>query len=171
MKRLLLIALIALAACKEEVAKIPDPVRLTEESLSHFCQMSIAEHDGPKGQIHLEGYPFPLFFAQVRDTVAYLKSPERDAAVTAVYVSDMSKAASWADLGADNWIQADVAYYVVGAKVAGGMGAQEIVPFGDQASASIFVRRFGGSVLPFDQIPAEAAIGPIDLDAVLETPL
>ncbi|WP_204115888.1 nitrous oxide reductase accessory protein NosL [Shimia biformata] len=174
MNRLALIALIAatsLAACKEDVAEAPpQPVALTEEALSYFCQMGVAEHGGPKGQIHLDGMPAPLFFAQVRDLVAYLKSPERDAEITAIYVSDMGVAPSWDAPGIENWTDANAAVFVVGAGVKGGMGAPEIVPFASQAGADAFVAQYGGDVLTLEQIPDDAAIGPVDLEEELETP-
>ncbi len=170
MKRLTLIALLALVACKEEVAVAPDPVDLTTDALSFFCQMNVAEHGGPKGQIHLEGYPTPLFFAQVRDMVAYLKSPERDATITAVYVSDMGAAPNWRQPGISNWIAAEGATFVVGANVAGGMGAREVVPFADPADAEVFIDQYGGAALPLSDIPDTEVLGPVDLDLKLETP-
>ncbi|TDK44482.1 nitrous oxide reductase accessory protein NosL [Antarcticimicrobium luteum] len=164
-------ALLALTACKQdEAAAPPPPAPLTEVALSYFCQMNIAEHGGPKGQIHLDGHEQPLFFAQVRDLVAYLKSPERDAEITAVYVSDMGRADSWENPGAENWTAAETATFVVGAEVAGGMGAPEIVPFADPARAAGFIARYGGQALPFSDIPDDAALGPVDLDQQLETP-
>ena len=123
-----IMAVLLLSACKEQMAEAPAPQPLTEEALSFFCQMNVLEHGGPKAQIHLEGQPAPLFFAQVRDGVAYLKSPERDARVTAVYVSDMGAAASWDAPGETNWVAAGKAAFVIGAGVAGGMGAPEVVP-------------------------------------------
>ena len=172
MRAFLILALaLGLAACKEDTAEAPPaPIDLTEEALSYFCQMNIADHGGPKGQIHLEGIPAPIFFAQVRDMVAYLKSPERDAEITAIYVSDMGVAQSWETPGASNWITADSAQFVVGAPVAGGMGAPEIVPFADPAKAASFVAQYGGQVMPLNDIPDEAAIGAVDLDLKLETP-
>ncbi|UWQ89703.1 nitrous oxide reductase accessory protein NosL [Rhodobacteraceae bacterium M382] len=173
MKPLILIALLtplALAACKEEQVQAPDPVDLTEVALSYFCQMNVSEHGGPKGQIHLEGYPAPIFFAQVRDLVAYVKSPERDADITAIYVSDMSVAPTWQNPGISNWIAADGATFVVGSNVAGGMGAPEIVPFGDAKGAGEFISRYGGNAVPLTDIPDDAALGPVDLDLALETP-
>ncbi|TMV03371.1 copper resistance protein CopZ [Ruegeria sediminis] len=171
MKRFALIALVALAACKEEQAAAPPPpVDLTEAALSYFCQMNVAEHGGPKGQIHLEGHPAPLFFAQVRDMLAYLASPERDAEITAIYVSDMGAAASWQTPGISNWVLADGAVFVVGANVAGGMGAPEVVPFADPEAAQSFVTRYGGAVLPLSDIPDTEVLGPVDLDLALETP-
>lgn len=170
MKRLFLIALLALTACKEEQIAAPDPVDLTPDALSFFCQMNIAEHVGPKGQIHLDGYPTPLFFAQVRDMVAYLKSPEREAAIVAIYVSDMGTAPSWHQPGQSNWINAEGATFVVGANVAGGMGAREVVPFADPTDADSFIILYGGSALPLTDIPDAEVLGPVDLDLKLETP-
>ena len=168
---LVLMAVLALGACKEEVATAPPPpMELTQEALSFFCQMNIAEHGGPKGQIHLDGYPAPLFFAQVRDMVAYLKSPERDAEIVAVYVSDMGVATSWEAPGSANWIAAGEAIFVVGAPVRGGMGAPEIVPFASPKDADAFVQRWGGSTAALQDIPDAAAIGPVDMAQILETP-
>ncbi len=171
MRRLLLPCLLLLAACKEDVAAIPDPTPMTDTALSYFCQMNVSEHGGPKGQIHLEGYPGPIFFAQVRDLVAYLKSPERDADILAVYVSDMGAAPSWADPGAENWIAAETAHFVVDAGVAGGMGAPEIVPFATPDAAQGFIDQYGGVAMPLDTIPDAAAIGAVDLDRELEQPI
>ena len=171
MKRLIALSLLALVACNEEEAKAPPPpVDLTEQALSYFCQMNVAEHGGPKGQIHLQGFPAPLFFAQVRDLMAYLKSPEREAEITAVYVSDMSAAPSWKNPGVDNWMAAEDAIYVVGANVAGGMGAPEIVPFKDGASAAAFIATYGGETHSLDTIPDAAVLAPVDLTQTLETP-
>jgi len=154
-------ALLALAACKEEVSVAPpDPVPLTEEALSFFCQMNVAEHGGPKGQIHLEGYPAPLFFAQTRDMVAYLKSPERDAMIIGVYVSDMGVAPSWEQPGITNWILASDAHFVVGAKVVGGMGAQEVVPFKELQEAANFADQWGGQIMQIDAIPPKQSLDP-----------
>ncbi|WP_340108638.1 nitrous oxide reductase accessory protein NosL [Pikeienuella sp. HZG-20] len=165
------IALIALlAACDQEVAEAPAPVALTDDALGYFCQMHIAGHDGPKGQIHLANFPQPLFFAQVRDVVAYLKGPEREADITAIYVSDMGSAQSWAQPGDMNWTDARSALYVVGADVRGGMGAPEIAPFATRESAQAFTRLYGGTVMTLDEIPDDAALGPVDLDRVLEDP-
>lgn len=170
MRHLALIALVALAACKEEAKAPPPPTELTAEALAHFCQMNIAEHPGPKGQIFLDGYPQPLFFAQVRDLVAYLKSPERDAEIVAVYVNDMGAAPSWANPGSLNWIAAEGAVFVVGSNVAGGMGAPEIVPFSDPAKAEGFVMQYGGESVSLEAIPDDAALGAVDLDDILEIP-
>ena len=124
MKRVLLFAL-ALSACQEDIAQNTDPLPLTPETLGYFCQMNLLEHEGPKGQVHLDGLPgAPLFFSQVSDLVTYLRLPEQSNTVLAIYVSDMGAAgATWDQPGAENWTDATKATYVVGADVTGGMGA------------------------------------------------
>jgi copper chaperone NosL len=164
MNRLLLAALaaLALAACKEEVAGRPLPVAMTAESVGHYCQMNLLEHPGPKAQVHLEGLPDPLFFSQVRDAIAYQRMPEQSHAIAAVYVSDMSAAPSWDDPGAENWAPAEDVVYVVGARVPGGMGAPELVPFTTRAGAEAFAATNGGEILPLDAIPDEVVLAPVE---------
>lgn len=166
MKQLILfVALLSLGACKEELsASVPDPVELSGDALGYFCQMNLAEHEGPKGQIHLSGFPAPLFFSQVRDVVAFLREPEQVAPIRAVYVSDMSVAANWADPGASNWIDASSAIYVVGSDAIGGMGAPEIVSFGVENDALAFAAQHGGAVMRLEDIPTDAVLGAVDRD-------
>ena len=162
MRRLALVLLL-LAACREEAVVVPAPVALTEDALSHFCMMQVTEHGGPKAQVHLRGREEPIFFSQVRDGLAYVKGPERPAETAAFYVSDMARAKSWKSPGADNWIAAEDAHFVVGADVTGGMGAPEIAPFGTVAAARDFAARRGGTVKDFDQIPASAVLGEVEI--------
>jgi copper chaperone NosL len=164
MRPILLLAFLALAACQDEAVEVPGPVALTEDALSHFCRMQVIDHGGPKAQIHLEGYHYPIFFAQVRDGLAYLKGPERLAPVVVVYVSDMGVAPSWDKPGAENWINAEGAFYVVGARVNGGMGAPEVTPFRERQAAEAFATRNGGAVMAIDQIPDEAVFSAIEIN-------
>ena len=161
MRRALLFAL-ALAACKEEVVQNTDPVAMTAETLGYFCQMNLLEHEGPKGQVHLEGLPqAPLFFSQVSDLVTYLRLPEQSSRVLAIYVSDMgADGATWDQPGAENWTDATTATYVVGSDATGGMGAPELVPFGDPAMATAFIATHGGAAMSLDAIP-DTALAPI----------
>jgi copper chaperone NosL len=157
MRWLALISLIALVGCREEVASLPPPAAMTAESLGHYCQMHLLEHDGPKGQIHLDGMPAPIFFSQVRDAVAYLHMPEQSHAVVVTYVQDMT-GATWETPGP--WIDAREAVYVIGSDAVGGMGAPEFVPFADRAAAEAFVGARGGEVRAFDGIDATDALAP-----------
>ena len=161
MKRALALILL-LAACKEEVVEIPAPVAMTDDALGHFCMMALADMDGPKAQIHLNGMPDPIFFAQVRDGVAYLKEPEKTLEITAFYVSDLSVAPSWDAPGIANWLPASEAYFVVGAEVTGGMGAPELAPFSNAEDAEAFAAENGGTVLRLADIPADAVLGAVE---------
>jgi copper chaperone NosL len=160
--RLLLVAALALAACREEKAELPLAVAMTEETLGHYCQMTLSEHPGPKAQVHLAGLPDPLFFSQVRDAIAYARMPEQSHAIAAIYVSDMSVAPSWETPGPENWLLSDAAFYVVGAAVPGGMGAPELVPFSARADAEAFAAEHGGAVLPLGDIADEAVLAPVE---------
>lgn len=162
MKRILLFAFL-LAACQEELAQNTDPLPLNPETIGYFCQMNLLEHEGPKGQVHLEGLPgAPLFFSQVSDLVVYLRLPEQSHPVLAIYVSDMgAPGATWASPGAANWTDARTAHYVVGAAVEGGMGAPEVVPFSSLAAARTFAQEHGGAVMALDAIPDSAVTAPV----------
>lgn len=164
MKRALLFAL-ALCACKEDIVQNTDPLPLAPETLGYFCQMNLLEHEGPKGQVHLDGLPgAPLFFSQVSDLVTYLRLPEQSNKVLAIYVSDMgADGATWDQPGAANWTDATTATYVVGADVTGGMGAPELAPFADPAKAKAFAAVHGGSVMGLEAIP-DSALAPLAPD-------
>lgn len=167
--RKILIAVFAaglLSACQDDVqiAK-PDPLNLTPEAAGHYCQMTVLEHTGPKAQIHLTGMPFPFWFTQVRDAVAFKLSPEEPKNIAAIYVNDMDKAQSWEEPGFDNWIEAGTAWYVIGSQQAGGMGAPEAIPFGTEKGAEDFAAAHGGSVLRLDDIPADYVLAPVELSA------
>ena len=159
---LALLALL-LVACQEDSDGPPTPVALTDDALSHYCQMWIGDHAGPKGQIHLEGYDQPVFFAQVRDALAYLKGQERDARILAIYVSDMAQATSWEQPGESNWLDAQQAHFVLGSRKRGGMGAPEVVPFGNRDAAEAFMASEGGEVVTLSEIPVEAVLGAVEI--------
>tara|TARA_R110002074_G_scaffold15633_3_gene53279 strand:- start:1186 stop:1752 length:567 start_codon:yes stop_codon:yes gene_type:complete len=163
---LCIIALVSLVACKEEAVQDTSPLPLTVEAVGHFCQMNLFEHDGPKAQAHLGGLPqMPLFFSQVRDVVAYVRLPEQTHDVLAVWVNDMgAQNATWSAPGTTNWIDAEGAYYVVGSRMIGGMGAPELVPFSDAAKAATFATENGGEVMRLVQIPDDAVLAPVALE-------
>ena len=164
MKRALLICALLLTACKDEAQDI-SAVPLTDESVGHYCQMQLLEHDGPKAQVHMKGYPGkPLYFSQVRDAVAYSRLPEQEGVILAIWVNDMgAPGATWTQPGAANWIDAKTAHYVVGSTVEGGMGAPELVPFADLDKAAAFAAENGGAVMSLAAIPDRAVIAPVAL--------
>ena len=162
----LLIATALLAGCSSEAAvqAVPEPIALTEEAAGHYCQMVILEHEGPKAQMHLAGFQHPLWFSQVRDGLAYFKSPEQSADIAVMYVNDMGKAKSWSEPGEMNWIRADEAYFVVGSNKKGGMGAPELAPFSTEDKALEFAKTFGGDVQRLDEISMQAVLAPVDAE-------
>jgi copper chaperone NosL len=164
-----LAALVFLTACQDEVqiAK-PAAMVLSPEAAGHYCQMTVLEHTGPKAQIHLTGNPFPFWFTQVRDAVAFKYSPEEPKNIAAIYVNDMDKAKSWEEPGFDNWIEAEAAWFVVESKQAGGMGAPETIPFGTEKGAKDFAEANGGEVLRFADIPVKYVLAPVELSSATQ---
>ena len=163
---LIALAVLALAGCKEEVASLPNPVALSAEAVGHYCQMDLLEHPGPKAQVHLEGLLDPLFFSQVRDAIAYQRMPEQSHAITAIYVNDMAAAgATWENPGAENWIVAATAFYVMGSDMAGGMDAPELVPFLRAEDAAAFTAERGGQVVTLAEVTDADVLTPVQIGA------
>ena len=153
-----LAAVLLLGACGDEEtrqgASVPAPVEITRDAIGHYCNMIVADHTGPKGQIHIEGREEPVWFSSVRDTIVFTLLPEEPRNIAAIYVNDMGRA-SWDSPEADTWIDARRAWYVVGSDRRGGMGAPEAVPFADKADAETFVGRHGGQIVAFDAVPRD----------------
>lgn len=158
-----MVLVFAVSACREEVAAIPEPVAMTREAMGYYCQMDVLEHEGPRAQIHLAQFDHPIWFSQVRDAVAFTRLPEETAEVRAIYVSDMGNAADWADPGAENWVAADAAHFVIGSRRAGGMGAPEAVPFSEIAAAEAFAADHGGHIVGFADIPDDYVLAPVEI--------
>lgn len=155
-----------LSACSEQQTKteVPLPIALTENAAGHYCNMTILEHTGPKAQIFLANNPHPVWFSQVRDGVAFLRSPEEHYETAAVYVNDMGKAVDWDFPGDDTWIDAHQAWFVIGSRVTGGMGTPEVIPFGVEESATAFSAENGGLVVRLDAIPDAYVLGPVGME-------
>lgn len=137
----------------------PPPQTMTAAAIGTYCGMSLIEHAGPKGQILLASRPDPLWFSSARDAIAFTLLPEEARDIRAVYVSDMAKAPSWEDPGADNWVLAEDAAFVIDSDARGGMGAEEAVPFSDRAAAAAFAARHRGRVAAFSEIPRTYVLG------------
>jgi copper chaperone NosL len=112
--------------------------------------------------VHLDGLPVPLFFSQVRDAIAYQRAPEQSHEILVIYVSDMGKAPSWEEPGAENWTPASTAYFVAGASTPGGMGAPEFVPFSARTAAADFAAKHGGHVLTLNEIADGDVLAPVE---------
>ncbi|HVX37406.1 MAG TPA: nitrous oxide reductase accessory protein NosL [Hyphomicrobium sp.] len=160
MKRALAIGLMLLsfaaAGCKEKTSEaLPPPQKLTADATGHYCGMALIEHPGPKGQIILASRSDPVWFSSARDAFSFTMLAEESKDVRAVYVSDMGKAPSWEKPGADNWIEAHQAFFVIGSRKQSGMGAPETVPFSDRTAADKFAEANGGRVLSFSEVPPD----------------
>ena len=155
-----LFVMVALEGCgQQDIEEPPKPFELTSSAIGHYCAMNVMEHAGPKGQVILASQIDPVWFSSARDTIAFTILPEEPKDIRAIYVSDMAKALSWQDPGANNWVDARKAFFVIGSTVQGGMGAPETVPFSDRAAADKFVAERGGRVVTFDQIPQDYVLG------------
>lgn len=162
-----LVAGLALAACDDEpqaVEAVP-PQEPGPEAIGHYCGMIVADHAGPKGQIFLDDRQSPIWFSSVRDTLAFTMLPEEPKNVAAIYVNDMAKATDWVQPEAGTWIPARDAVFVAGSDARGGMGAAEIVPFGDKAAAERFRAQRGGQIYAFGEVPAAYVLGPSEAPA------
>jgi copper chaperone NosL len=155
-----LLALLALSGCKEDVAAtMPEPAALTESAIGRYCGMNVLEHTGPKGQVLLDAKAEPIWFSAARDVFAFTFLPEESKTYRALYVSDMSRAESWDSPGATNWVEARKAVFVIGSDMKSGMGADETVPFSERADAEAFVREHGGRVVRFEDVPRDYVLG------------
>lgn len=150
------LASLLLTACGDSQEAETKPVAHVMEptDTGYYCSMRMDEHVGPKGQIHINGKPEPLWVSAVQQVFAFRYSPGEPRNLSAIYVNDMAAIKDWSDPGAnDIWIDAHTAYYVVGSDFVGGMGAPDILPFSDEKKAQAFTLTHGGKVMRFDEVP------------------
>ncbi|MGD0639176.1 MAG: nitrous oxide reductase accessory protein NosL [Roseiarcus sp.] len=115
----------------------------------------MTEHAGPKGQIFIRGLPDPYWFSSVRDAFAFTMLQETPKAISAFYVSDMARAKNWDQPEPGMWVEAREAYFVIGSRRRGGMGADEAIPFSVAAAARGFADANGGRVVRFAEMPKD----------------
>ena len=149
--------IVGLAGCNEEVAQAPPPPHeLTPAAIGHYCGMNVLEHAGPKGQIILASRTDPIWFSSARDAIAFTMLPEEPKDIRAIYVSDMAKAPSWEDPGANNWVDARQA--LLCDRQAGSQGAWVHLKqsrFRIEPPADKFAGENGGQVVTFDDVPRD----------------
>jgi copper chaperone NosL len=156
----MLLAALALAGCNDKkAADVPPPHELTASAIGNYCGMNVLEHPGPKGQIILASRIEPVWFSSARDAFSFTMLPEEPKDIRAIYVSDMARAPSWEQPGANNWVDAKQALFVVGSRVKGGMGADEAVPFSNREAADKFAAENGGQVMRFAEVPRDYVLG------------
>ena len=156
-RREVLLGLLSLAACNrgDSAAAAPPPREVTDASVAQFCGMALTEHAGPKGQIFVRGLRDPYWFSSVRDAFAFTMLQETPKAIAAFYVSDMARAKNWDQPEPGMWVEAHNAYFVIGSRRRGGMGADEAIPFSVAAAAQAFANANGGRVVRFAEMPKD----------------
>ena len=165
MRKIILLAAfagaLALAGCNDQktAEAPPPPVELTAVAIGHYCGMNVLEHTGPKGQIILASRKEPVWFSSARDAISFTMLPEEPKDISAIYVSDMAKAPNWDEPGTSNWVDARKAFFVIGSRMKGGMGADEAVPFSDKNAAETFATENGGRVMAFADVPKDYVLG------------
>lgn len=168
MRFLLAVIVLAIGAgCdgRQETAVAPAPEEYGGDATGYFCQMLLAEHGGPKGQVHLASRSEPLWFSSVRDTVAFTLLDGESKDVTAIYVNDMGRVTDWAAPQPGTWVKLADAWLVIESRRLGGMGLPEVVPFGTSAAADSFASDNGGRVVRLAEVPADYVLGMPQLPA------
>jgi copper chaperone NosL len=148
-----LAALLAAGCDRPAPQAAPPAAEVSAEATGHYCGMLLADHEGPKGQIHLAGRPAPVWFSSVRDTLVFMRLPEEPKDIVATYVNDMARATRWEQPEPGAWVDARKAWFVIESDRRGGMGMPEAVPFSEQAAADAFRKVHGGRVVRLDDIP------------------
>ena len=146
----------------QEETRRPDPKAMTSDDQSYFCGMTAAGHPGPKAQIHLLGKDAPLWFAATRDAVGFIRLPDENNEITAIYVTDMAKA-DWNHPDPGPWIALEQATLVIESKRRGGMGAPAVIPFSSPVAARDFIQQNGGRIVALDDIPSDYVLGMVDI--------
>lgn len=155
----------AVASCGDDsnLSRTISPQEPGPDSVAYYCGMNISEHAGPKGQIFLKGQQKPVWFASVRDTLAFTMLPGEPNNIAAIFVSDVGNARRWDQLEAEAWVEANKAIFVAGSNVQGGMGAAELVPFAKRAAAEQFQAKHGGEIYRLDDLPERYILGEADV--------
>ena len=75
----------------QQKADAPAPEEITREDIGYYCNMIVADHLGPKGQVHIDGRDDPVWFSSVRDAIVFTLLPEEPKNIAAIYVNDMGR--------------------------------------------------------------------------------
>lgn len=156
-----LLSLLSLAACFPQDNIVPPaPQELTQDATGYYCQMTVADHPGPKAQIFKKNNDRPVWFPSVRDAFAYLMLPGEAKTVSAIYVSEVQineegKVMNWENPVHARWIDGKKAIYVIESRKKGGMDLNEVVPFSDTSSAIKFIKMYSGRIVSFGDVSVE----------------
>lgn len=125
-----------------------DPVPFHEGDECHVCGMAISDFPGPKGEAVAANSVRK--FCSTAELLGWWLQPENRHSNARLYVHDMGRS-DWNQPDDRHLIDATTAYYVVGIKRRGAMGAT-LASFADQAAAERLAQEEGGRVLRFSEI-------------------
>ncbi|PKG81560.1 nitrous oxide reductase accessory protein NosL [Colwellia sp. 75C3] len=150
------LSLIFISACSDNSAQqavIHKAVAMESSDECHLCGMLITNFDGPKGEVFRKEQGDKVFkFCSTRDMFSYYLDPENTRNVSQILVHDMSKMPWGSDSIDDKYfIDAKVAWYVVGSEKTGAMG-KTLASFSLATDAKAFADEFGGKVLNFKDV-------------------
>lgn len=133
---------------------------MTRDDIGYYCNMIVADHSGPKGQILLSNKEKAIWFTSVRDAVAFTLLPEEPNNIAAFFVTTMDES-DWEhpEKQNGNWIQAKSAWYVINSKRRGGMEQMEVIPFKQKRFASEFIQQYEGDIVSYIDIPKDYILG------------
>jgi copper chaperone NosL len=141
------LAAMLLVACTQSKS----PLAALEPGADTACTldgMTLEDFPGPKAQIHYaDGQP--EFFCDLIELFAVVLLPEQKRHLLGIFVQDAGKT-DW-NQPKGNWIEAKSAFFVVGSRKTGSMGAT-FGAFSSAEMAAQFVEKEGGRVLRFAQI-------------------
>ncbi|MBF0399512.1 MAG: nitrous oxide reductase accessory protein NosL [Magnetococcales bacterium] len=143
-----------LAACGAAQEQTPTALEPAKDTKATFCGMTLAEHPGPKGQIHVAGETV-AWFSSVKDAFSYMKNEGATRRILAFYVNDMDRA-DWQHPQPGTWIAAKGAYFLLDSSKTSGMDVSEIIPFGNREAAQKWRESYGGRVLTYGEVLREA---------------
>lgn len=147
-----LLLILALTSCNRPAAPVA-PQEISAETSCSLDGMTLADFPGPKGQIHYASGE-PDFFCDTVEMFSIYLQPEQKKRITAIFTQDMGKTDWQKPQG--QWIDARLAYFVMGSRKNGSMGPT-MASFARLQDAENFARQFGGKVLRFDQVTPEMA--------------
>lgn len=139
-----------LAACNKPAEPVM-PQEITAGTSCSLDGMTLADFPGPKAQIQY-ATGNPDYFCDTMEMFSIYLQPEQKKRITGIFTQDMGKT-SW-EKPQGHWIDAKLAFYILGSKKNGSMGPT-LASFALQQDAEKFAHEFGGRVLHFDQVTPE----------------
>ncbi|ASP47492.1 nitrous oxide reductase accessory protein NosL [Cognaticolwellia beringensis] len=157
-KVFLLLVLFAVFSCSEQSEQqkiIHQAVTIESADECHLCGMLISNFSGPKAELFRKGVTTEdnnrvKKFCSTRDMFSFYLDPENNRNVTTILVHDMSKA-PWDSPNDSYFIDARLAWYVVGSNLTGAMG-KTLASFSTKTDADTFASEFGGNVIDFNAV-------------------